>query len=49
MWYYYSTYIDPLTGSWVAEHSTWPWIFWSTSMLCGVVQLVGFILIFNLI
>ncbi|KIJ49827.1 hypothetical protein M422DRAFT_246196 [Sphaerobolus stellatus SS14] len=33
--------VGPLTGSWVAQFSTWRWIFWSTSIVCGMVQLFG--------
>ena len=32
----------PLTGAWVAERSTWRWVFWSTSIVDGCVQVLGF-------
>lgn len=33
--------IGPVLGGWIAERSTWRWIFWSTSMADAVVQLAG--------
>ncbi|KIJ54785.1 hypothetical protein M422DRAFT_200684 [Sphaerobolus stellatus SS14] len=35
--------IGPVTGAWVAQLTTWRWIFWSTSIVCGVVQVFGLI------
>ncbi|THH06070.1 hypothetical protein EW145_g4340 [Phellinidium pouzarii] len=31
----------PLCGAWVAQRSTWRWVFWSTSIADGVVQIFG--------
>ncbi|KAL5480633.1 hypothetical protein ACEPAI_1904 [Sanghuangporus weigelae] len=33
--------IGPVCGSWIAEHSTWRWVFWSTSIVDGFVQILG--------
>ncbi|KAF8588992.1 MFS polyamine transporter [Ramaria rubella] len=33
--------IGPIAGAWIAEKSTWRWVFWSSSMACGVVQIMG--------
>ncbi|KAI0309817.1 major facilitator superfamily domain-containing protein [Amylostereum chailletii] len=33
--------IGPLTGAWVAEKSTWRWVFWSTSIVDAAVQVAG--------
>ncbi|KAF9235761.1 MFS polyamine transporter [Melanogaster broomeanus] len=33
--------IGPITGAWIAEYSTWRWVFWSTSIADGVVQILG--------
>ncbi|KAH6871772.1 major facilitator superfamily domain-containing protein [Thelonectria olida] len=33
--------IGPIAGGFIAEHSTWRWVFWSTSMVAGLVQLAG--------
>ncbi|KIJ49828.1 hypothetical protein M422DRAFT_27552 [Sphaerobolus stellatus SS14] len=33
--------LGPLTGSWVAQLASWRWIFWSTSIVCGTVQIFG--------
>ncbi|KIJ04756.1 hypothetical protein PAXINDRAFT_94341, partial [Paxillus involutus ATCC 200175] len=33
--------IGPLAGAWVAERSTWRWVFWSTSIVDAVIQLLG--------
>ncbi|KAF9528077.1 MFS polyamine transporter [Crepidotus variabilis] len=33
--------IGPVCGGWIAERSTWRWVFWSTSMFCVVVQISG--------
>ncbi|KAI1344548.1 major facilitator superfamily domain-containing protein [Xylariaceae sp. FL0016] len=34
--------IGPIAGGWIAEKSTWRWVFWSTSALALVVQVAGF-------
>ncbi|EJC99411.1 MFS polyamine transporter [Fomitiporia mediterranea MF3/22] len=33
--------IGPICGSWIAEKSTWRWVFWGTSIADGVVQILG--------
>ncbi|KAI0771680.1 MFS polyamine transporter [Trametes elegans] len=33
--------IGPVGGAWIAEKSTWRWVFWSTSLACVVVQAGG--------
>ncbi|KAF8480551.1 MFS polyamine transporter [Gautieria morchelliformis] len=35
--------IGPIASAWIAERSTWRWVFWSTSIVCGCVQIFGFI------
>ncbi|CCM02927.1 uncharacterized protein FIBRA_05041 [Fibroporia radiculosa] len=33
--------IGPACGAWIADRSTWRWVFWSTSIVDGVVQCLG--------
>ncbi|CAD6592757.1 MAG: hypothetical protein ASARMPRED_006702 [Alectoria sarmentosa] len=33
--------IGPVLGGWIAERSTWRWVFWSTSIADAVVQVAG--------
>lgn len=33
--------LGPVAGGWIAERSSWRWVFYSTSILCGVFQLGG--------
>ncbi|KAF8836362.1 MFS polyamine transporter [Paxillus ammoniavirescens] len=33
--------IGPIAGAWVAERSTWRWVFWSTSLVDAFVQFLG--------
>ncbi|TDL15898.1 MFS polyamine transporter [Rickenella mellea] len=33
--------LGPVAGAWIAELSSWRWVFWSTSIGAGVVQLLG--------
>ncbi|TDL15905.1 MFS polyamine transporter [Rickenella mellea] len=35
--------IGPVAGSWIAEKASWRWIFWSTTIADGVVQVFGLI------
>ncbi|KAH8077750.1 MFS polyamine transporter [Cristinia sonorae] len=37
--------LGPLTGAWVAEKASWRWVFWSTSILTGIIQVFGMIFI----
>ncbi|KAF5370308.1 hypothetical protein D9758_006889 [Tetrapyrgos nigripes] len=34
--------IGPIVGGWVAEKSTWRWVFYATTIADGVVQFLGF-------
>ncbi|KAF4601559.1 hypothetical protein EYR40_004757 [Pleurotus pulmonarius] len=33
--------IGPVAGAWIAEKSTWRWVFWSTSIVCVAIQISG--------
>ncbi|KIJ09333.1 hypothetical protein PAXINDRAFT_87604 [Paxillus involutus ATCC 200175] len=33
--------IGPISAAWIAERSTWRWVFWSTSIVDVVIQLLG--------
>ncbi|KAH9476321.1 Efflux pump vrtL [Psilocybe cubensis] len=33
--------IGPVCGGWIAERSTWRWVFWSTSLVDVIVQVTG--------
>ncbi|KAI0833706.1 MFS polyamine transporter [Trametes gibbosa] len=33
--------IGPTCGAWIAQKSTWRWVFWSTTIADGVVQILG--------
>ncbi|KAL3456531.1 major facilitator superfamily domain-containing protein [Aspergillus heterothallicus] len=35
--------IGPITGGFIAEYSTWRWVFWSTSAAAVAVQIIGII------
>ena len=35
--------IGPIAGGFIAEKTTWRWVFWSTSIVAGVIQAAGFI------
>ncbi|KAL3441067.1 putative MFS transporter [Aspergillus insuetus] len=35
--------IGPIAGGFIAQYSTWRWVFWSTSAAALVVQIVGFV------
>ncbi|OSD03245.1 MFS polyamine transporter [Trametes coccinea BRFM310] len=34
--------IGPVAGGWIAERSTWRWVFWATSIAAGISQAIGF-------
>lgn len=34
--------LGPVCGAWIAERSTWRWVFWSSSIVDGAIQAVGF-------
>ena len=33
--------VGPVAGGFIAQYSTWRWVFWSTSIAAGLVQLMG--------
>ncbi|EIW85967.1 MFS polyamine transporter [Coniophora puteana RWD-64-598 SS2] len=33
--------VGPIAGGWIAEYSTWRWVFWSSSIVDGVIQVFG--------
>ncbi|KAG6860812.1 hypothetical protein C0995_007313 [Termitomyces sp. Mi166 len=33
--------LGPVCGAWIAERSTWRWVFWSTSIVDAAIQLFG--------
>ena len=33
--------IGPIAGGWIAEKSTWRWVFWSVSIADALVQVLG--------
>lgn len=33
--------IGPIAGAWIAQKSTWRWVFWATTIADGVVQCLG--------
>lgn len=33
--------LGPITGAWVAEKSTWRWVFWSTTIIDAVILCFG--------
>ncbi|KAG1746143.1 MFS polyamine transporter [Suillus lakei] len=33
--------VGPITGAWIAERSIWRWVFWSTSVVDAVIQILG--------
>ncbi|KAF9887844.1 hypothetical protein FE257_009504 [Aspergillus nanangensis] len=35
--------VGPIAGGFIAEHSTWRWVFWYSSIAAGLIQIVGFI------
>ncbi|KAI0055627.1 MFS polyamine transporter [Artomyces pyxidatus] len=40
-----SPILGPIAGGWIAQRSTWRWVYYSTSILDGVVQVVGTLLL----
>lgn len=34
--------LGPIAGSWIAEYSTWRWVFWSSSIAAMAIQVYGF-------
>ncbi|KAG6279683.1 hypothetical protein E4U47_002871 [Claviceps purpurea] len=33
--------VGPVAGGWIAEKTTWRWVFYSTTIACGLVQMLG--------
>ncbi|KAG6878984.1 hypothetical protein C0992_006077 [Termitomyces sp. T32_za158] len=33
--------VGPVCGAWIAERSTWRWVFWSTSIVDAIIQVFG--------
>ncbi|KAK2595915.1 hypothetical protein QQS21_006510 [Conoideocrella luteorostrata] len=33
--------IGPVAGGWIAEKTTWRWVFYSTTIACGIIQVFG--------
>ncbi|KAG1744785.1 major facilitator superfamily domain-containing protein [Suillus lakei] len=33
--------VGPITGAWIADRSTWRWVFWSTSIVDAAVQIIA--------
>ncbi|PSS29845.1 hypothetical protein PHLCEN_2v2660 [Hermanssonia centrifuga] len=33
--------VGPVAGAWIAERSTWRWVFWSTSIVDAFIQVLG--------
>lgn len=34
-------WLGPIFGGFIAEYSTWRWVFWATAAYTGLVQIVG--------
>lgn len=37
--------IGPVCGAWIAQKTTWRWVFWSTSIMNGVIMVLGVFLL----
>ncbi|KAJ7593505.1 MFS polyamine transporter [Mycena floridula] len=37
--------LGPVAGGWVAEKTTWKWVFWSTSIFTVIIQIAGLFLL----
>ncbi|KAI0749869.1 MFS polyamine transporter [Daedaleopsis nitida] len=37
--------IGPTCGAWIAQRSTWRWVFWSTTIVDAIIQCFGFFLL----
>ncbi|CDO72952.1 hypothetical protein BN946_scf185007.g6 [Trametes cinnabarina] len=37
--------IGPVAGGWIAEKSTWRWVFWATSIVAGISETLGFFIL----
>ncbi|KZT75016.1 MFS polyamine transporter [Daedalea quercina L-15889] len=35
--------IGPVAGGWIAERSTWRWVFWSTTVVAFIIQICGLV------
>ncbi|OAA69017.1 MFS multidrug transporter [Cordyceps fumosorosea ARSEF 2679] len=35
--------IGPVAGGWIAQQTSWRWVFWSTTIACGLIQAVGLV------
>ena len=33
--------VGPIAGAWIAERSTWRWVFWSTTIVDAGIQILG--------
>ncbi|KAJ6444256.1 multidrug resistance protein [Purpureocillium lavendulum] len=33
--------VGPIAGAWIAERTSWRWVFYSTTIACGVIQTAG--------
>lgn len=37
--------IGPVAGGWIAQLTSWRWVFWSTTIACGVIQALGLVFV----